>query len=82
MIVLLRGIILFFTLLLIFIVGTIILIKYLGWLVGFATSILLFIVLAIITIIIFNKFFDEQITNFDIILPIIIYFICYIPHTL
>ena len=84
MIIFLRGFILLFTLICVSIASTVILIKYLGWLVGLFSSIILFFILAIILIVLFNKFSDKKITNFDLMLPLIISFIsaiCFLPFS-
>ena len=72
MIIFLRGIILFFTLIIVSISSSVILIKHLGWLTGIALGVILFVILAGIAIALFNKFSTDKITNFDIILPAII----------
>lgn len=68
----LRGIILFFTLLIVSIASSAILIKYLGWLVGISAGLILFVILAGVAIAVLNKVSSEKITNFDIVLPTII----------
>ena len=72
MVAFLRGIILFFTWLLLSISGSVILIKYLGWLVGIPACLILFIILACVSIAVQNKIPDGKISNFDIMLPLII----------
>ena len=72
MIVFLRGIMLFASLIFIAAACTVLLIKYFGCLEGFAAGVILFCVLASATVLLFNKFSDKKITNTDIMLPTII----------